>query len=188
MEATSLNTKLRNRTLWYDGDSTFSETDLANLLMRVENVSGIFAEEITSDLKQYNSYTTKDKQICVKKQVSPLLYDWVIPEQYKTLDVRSYVIDRLIKECDSFDDNHDISARTTRTTVELKLYEKAGLFDFLRTLIYVINTLESRDVVWGVGRGSSVSSYVLYLIGVHDVDSVLYQLDLEDFLHISGEA
>jgi DNA polymerase III alpha subunit len=37
--------------------------------------------------------------------------------------------------------------------------------------------------VWGIGRGSSVSSYVLYVLGVHDVDSYAYDLDIGDFLH-----
>jgi DNA polymerase III alpha subunit len=36
--------------------------------------------------------------------------------------------------------------------------------------------------VWGVGRGSSVASYVLFLIGVHRIDSMKYNLDYKEFL------
>ena len=64
----------------------------------------------------------------------------------------------------------------------MELYQKLGLIDILRTLIFVINTLIENNIVWGVGRGSSVSSYVLYLIGVHDVDSFQYGLNIEEFL------
>jgi DNA polymerase III alpha subunit len=57
----------------------------------------------------------------------------------------------------------------------------------LRAITYVINTLQDKNIVWGVGRGSSVSSYVLYILGVHDVDSVKYNLDIADFLRAPEE-
>jgi DNA polymerase III alpha subunit len=37
-------------------------------------------------------------------------------------------------------------------------------------------------VLWGVGRGSSVASYCLYILGVHKVDSIKYELDIHEFL------
>ena len=36
--------------------------------------------------------------------------------------------------------------------------------------------------IWGVGRGSSVSSYILYLIGVHRVNSLKFGFDIKDYL------
>jgi DNA polymerase III alpha subunit len=48
--------------------------------------------------------------------------------------------------------------------------------------IYIIDPLRKNNSVWGVGRGSSVASYVLYLIGVHKIDSLFFDLDIEDFL------
>jgi DNA polymerase III alpha subunit len=42
--------------------------------------------------------------------------------------------------------------------------------------------MRSNNIVWGVGRGSSVASYVLYLLGVHKVDSIKYGLDIREFL------
>jgi DNA polymerase III alpha subunit len=47
---------------------------------------------------------------------------------------------------------------------------------------YVVDTLRANNVVWGVGRGSSVASYVLFIIGVHKIDSVKYDLDWREFL------
>ena len=49
-------------------------------------------------------------------------------------------------------------------------------------LKYMIDTFRKNDIVWGVGRGSSVASYVLFLIGVHKTDSMLYELDVTEFL------
>jgi DNA polymerase III alpha subunit len=51
-------------------------------------------------------------------------------------------------------------------------------------MVYVIDTFKKNNVIWGVGRGSSVSSYILYLLEVHDVDSVMYDLDFNEFLRV----
>ena len=106
-------------------------------------------------------------------------FEWNIPEEYKTLDVISYVADKL-SELDLPEE--EIELRERRCVKELAIYRKMGLFDTLRALIYIINTLTEKNIVWGVGRGSSVSSYILYLIGVHDIDSFFYGLNIEDFL------
>jgi DNA polymerase III alpha subunit len=42
--------------------------------------------------------------------------------------------------------------------------------------------MTENHVIWGVGRGSSVASYVLYLLGVHRIDSMFYDLDVSEFL------
>ena len=108
-------------------------------------------------------------------------HNWNIPQDYKELDLVDYLIDKLYaSDVDKF--TVDFDNRAQRVSTELALYKKLNLENVLRTIIYIINTLESRKVVWGVGRGSSVSSYLLYLIGVHDVDSVAYDLDITDFL------
>ena len=52
----------------------------------------------------------------------------------------------------------------------------------LRYMVYLVNFMRENNIVWGVGRGSSVASYVLYLIGVHRIDSIQYGLDWREFL------
>jgi DNA polymerase III alpha subunit len=56
------------------------------------------------------------------------------------------------------------------------------MLDLLRVLKYTVDTLKTNSIVWGVGRGSSVASYVLFLLGVHKIDSVKYNLDWREFL------
>jgi DNA polymerase III alpha subunit len=97
--------------------------------------------------------------------------DWYMPEKFKTIDVESYVLG-LTKTSEEID----------RVKQELELYKKFGSYQVLRFLIYLIDLMRSNNIVWGVGRGSSVSSYILYLIGVHKVNSILYELDINDFL------
>ena len=69
-----------------------------------------------------------------------------------------------------------------RVVEELELYRSRNLYPILRALIYIIDTMRKHKLVWGVGRGSSVASYVLYLLGIHKVDSLKYNLNIKEFL------
>lgn len=149
---------------------------------------GIFVNELTDDIVQYNKFVPASERIKVKTQCNPLRFQWNVSDEAMSIDVEEYIKDKLEKHCEELglfdsDDSRQLIKRTRRVAQELKLYHKYNAIDILKVLIYIINTLSDSRVVWGVGRGSSVSSYVLFLIGVHDVDSVYYHLDVEDFLH-----
>ena len=88
-----------------------------------------------------------------------------IPEHYKSLDVKEYVR-QLVSDGDS--------DQTGRVEMELTMFEERNLFPVIQILIYIIETMRKHKLVWGVGRGSSVASYVLYLIGAHKVNSLTY--------------
>ena len=75
----------------------------------------------------------------------------------------------------------ETDAQRDRISQELELYIKHGMYDILHVMKYIVDTLRENNVVWGVGRGSSVASYVLYLIGVHKIDSIKYKLPIEEF-------
>ena len=100
-----------------------------------------------------------------------LQHNWRMPKEYKELDIAAYVLG-LCKE------EHELQ----RVGEELILYQERDLFDLLRYLKYLIDTLRKNNIVWGVGRGSSVASYVLFLIGVHKIDSLYYNLNIDEFL------
>ena len=68
-----------------------------------------------------------------------------------------------------------------RVSQELELYIKHGMYDVLHVMKYIVDTLRANKVVWGVGRGSSMASYVIFLIGVHKIDSIKYKLPIEEF-------
>lgn len=97
--------------------------------------------------------------------------NWHMPEQYKTLDIAQYIIDK----CTTNDELERVGS-------ELILYQRYELFPLLRYLVYLVDTMRKHNIVWGVGRGSSVASYVLYLIGVHRINSITYDLDIREFL------
>lgn len=189
--APSNKTELKDRTLWYDGDSTVPEKEIIRLLSAGMPVDGLFVKQLTEDIKQYNALVPKEEQIKVKTLgASELSFEWNVPKEYKTLDLIEYIGERLTDELEAHPEwiadelLEPATKRIFRASKEMTMYSNMELYDVLRALIYIINTLRANDIVWGVGRGSSVSSYVLYLIGVHDVDSVEYDLDITDFLRV----
>ena len=52
----------------------------------------------------------------------------------------------------------------------------------LKFMIYLMQVIKEKDIVTGAGRGSSVSSLVLFLIGVHYIDPIKYSLSYKEFL------
>jgi len=97
--------------------------------------------------------------------------NWFMPDYYKTFDIAQFVLD----QCKT-------DAELQRAGQELIMYQDRNLFMLLRYLKYLVDTMRKNNIVWGVGRGSSVSSYVLYKIGIHRIDSLFYDLDIADFL------
>jgi len=96
---------------------------------------------------------------------------WRMPDEYKQLDIAEY----LLSLCKT-------DAELQRVGEELLLYQERLLFDLLRFMKYLVDTLRKHNIVWGVGRGSSVSSYILFLLGVHKINSIYYDLDIKEFL------
>ena len=97
--------------------------------------------------------------------------DWNMPEKYKDMDIAKYILDLCRTD-----------AELQRVGKELLLYQERGMFKLLSFLVYLVDTMRDNKVVWGVGRGSSVASYILYLIGIHKIDSLYYDLDIDEFL------
>jgi DNA polymerase III alpha subunit len=93
-----------------------------------------------------------------------------MPEQYKNMDIESFIVEHCPEE------------NYSRVIEELALFHQHNMIDLLRYLKYLVDTLRANNVLWGVGRGSSVASYCLYILGVHKVDSVKYELDIREFL------
>lgn len=96
---------------------------------------------------------------------------WHMPDQYRDMDIAEFVLE----QCKS-------QEQLQRVGQELLLYQEHDLFDLLKYLKYLVDVMRENRIIWGVGRGSSVASYVLYLLGVHRIDSMFYDLDPREFL------
>ena len=97
--------------------------------------------------------------------------NWHMPASYTDLDVKQY----LLEKCNTEEERD-------RVLIEYELFDKKGFTKVLQFLIYFVDTLRANNVIWGVGRGSSVSSFCLFLIGVHKINPLLYNLDHREFL------
>ena len=97
--------------------------------------------------------------------------EWFMPDEYKNMDIFSWLEQR----CETWDE-------INRVEEEYIEYENRNMLDLLRYMVYLVDFMRENDIVWGVGRGSSVASYILYIIGVHRINSIQYGLDWREFL------
>lgn len=118
---------------------------------------------------EYNKYC--ETELSVEEFDHRCQENWFMPEEYKQLDIAEHILTL----CNT-------DAELQRVGHELLLYQERNLFDLLRYLKYLVDLMKEYRLIWGVGRGSSTASYVLYLLGVHRVNSMFYDLDPEEFL------
>lgn len=171
--------ELKDRILWYDGSISIDPKDIQKYI-RVKN---LFVTQLTDDIKRYNKNVVDSDRIVIKQGLNDFDTKWNIPELYFNIDVFDYITNKFLMLCDDeqYSDG-EVIFRFKRIKTEYSIFNKLGLNDLLRTLIYIIDKFKQNNIVWGVGRGSSVSSYILYLMEVHDIDSITYDLDFSEFL------
>jgi DNA polymerase III alpha subunit len=150
------------------GEIVYNIEDVVDLMMSEQNVSGITVDDT---VKLDNVMPETDVSLSVDEYDLMNQHNWLMPEEYKQIDIAQYVID-----CCKTD------AEIQRAGEELLMFQQRNLFNLLKYLRYLVDTMKTNNIIWGVGRGSSVASYVLYLLGVHRVDSMYYDLDPKEFL------
>jgi DNA polymerase III alpha subunit len=163
------------------GNVIYQDRDILDLIYqnKTEFLDQILVEDSvdTNKLAQYSNINIKtvDKifeDISVEEFDAICQQDWFIPDEYKQLDIEAWIL----AQTPPWD------PEATRVQEELDAFRQRNMLPLLCVLKYLVDTLRSNNIVWGVGRGSSVASYVLYLIGVHKIDSIKYNLDWREFL------
>lgn len=145
------------------------DLDLSNIKFDNPDQFNAAVKVLYSDIRELQQYQQFDFDLEQFDQRNQSV--WRMPEEYRKLDIARWVLD----ECKT-------DPELQRVADELMLFQERDLFDLLRWLKYFVDTMRKHKVVWGVGRGSSVASYVLYLIGVHKINSMYYDLDISEFL------
>ena len=166
------------------GEMIFDEQDLCSLVMQGQDITkfnGVLVDPpvdletaalVLQDVPKFIEYDKyAEENLSVQEFDHRNQQCWFMPEEYKQLDIAKLVLD-LCKT----------DAELQRVGEELLLYQERNLFDLLRYLKYLVDVMQTNRMIWGVGRGSSVASYVLYLIRVHRVNSLFYDLDPQEFL------
>jgi DNA polymerase III alpha subunit len=158
----------------------FSEQDLFDALYQKHhfNANDTMLVERTESVKQleaqlgFKFLEPYDTHFEITEYDAACQSNWLMPDEYKTLDIEAW----LYEQTPPWDPQH------TRVAEELEAYKARNMLDLLRWLKYFVDTCSKENIVWGLGRGSSVASYVLFLIGVHSIDSIKYNLDWQEFL------
>ena len=167
--------------LWPDGTISVDPDKVVDYIFKLssqaDGLKRLYVTSLTPEIVAYNAvsdYKLKVKTDCTYN-FPPT---WNIPKHYNDLNLDDYLLKLVNKiEHDSLYDK-----RVERLSTEIFLFKELKLEEVLRTLIFVIDVMTEKNVVWGVGRGSSCSSYLLYLMGLHEIDVVKYEIDITDFL------
>lgn len=164
------------------GQALLSSNDLRELLLQGKNIShlNIIPDDETKLFTKFQSallpevitfLDAPEEKLTFEEFHEKCADEWIFPLVYQQIDVHSW----LMNKCKN-------QQQIDRVDEEYRLYEDRNLIMLLRLFIFLIDYMRKNKFVWGVGRGSSVNSFILYLIGVHRVDSLKYSLLISDYL------
>jgi len=165
------------------GQMIFSEHDVMNLYLQGHDIAALdhlmvdhtidieTAAHILDNVPAFVRYDELAQQQSREEWDHRCQANWYMPDEYKQLDIAEHVLSL----CNT-------DAELQRCGQELMLFQERDLFNLLRYLKYLVDVMRKNRLIWGVGRGSSVASYVLYKLGVHRIDSLYYELDPAEFL------
>lgn len=161
------------------GQPIFSEKDICDLYMSdpERTVRSVLVNNHITFNPELNIHSIPE---LIKYEISEQTLDqfdskrtqeWFLPEEYKNFDIAKWVLE----QCKT-------DAELQRAGEELIMFQERNMFILLQYLKYLVDTMRKHNIVWGVGRGSSIASFVLYLIGIHRINSLYYDLSITEFL------
>ena len=171
-------TDLGDRRILADGTVVCSEAAAVEMLYRGSTLDGLLLEP-SEDVELFNQSNQRlDAGLPMLETGTDQLYGdldwysmWMTPDGFDQVDVRGFCLS-MCKD----------DSQRKRVNMEMDLYEERNMLLILQHLIYMVSDLRNRGILWGVGRGSSVSSYVLYLIGINRINPLKFNLDIREFL------
>jgi len=161
------------------GQLILSENDLCDLYMRdptrtlkkAYTESNISLDDILYIESKPELIEYIDSNLSIEDFDNNNQSNWYMPKEYKEIDIAKFVLDQCANE-----------AELQRAGEELILFQERNMFVLIQYLKYLVDTMRKHNIVWGVGRGSSVASFVLFLLGVHRINSLYYDLSIDEFI------
>jgi DNA polymerase III alpha subunit len=183
----ALESELNNRTLRFDGVSLVPASAVSNLFALGVKASDLritlgFDDE---EIQSYNDNVPEEHKL--KESVpEPLTIDskWQLPQRIKDLSIDEHIVDvfsAILSSLHYTEAQEEIAFQ--RIADELNEISKRGMTEFIKTIVYVLQTFKEKNLVWGVGRGSSCACYILFILGLHLVDCVKLDVPMEEFFH-----
>ena len=158
------------------GNPLFQESDIFDLIYQEVDIDTVCSNIYVDDLDEFQKnsnikFLEKQNQFISIEEFDKINQSqWFIPDDYQNMDIEEHLVHVCPKE------NYE------RLIEELQEYRKRDMLNLLKWLKFLVDTMRQNQIIWGVGRGSSVASYVLYLLGIHKIDSVKYKLDFKEFM------
>jgi DNA polymerase III alpha subunit len=166
------------------GIPRFTDRDLIDIIYsgNIEKCHAVLCDS-SDDIEKFNTAMEEQGLSSLQKYIpinidqktfdSVCQNEWLMPDEYKISN--PMLRHDLLNLCKKPEEEE-------RVLEEYDEFKQRGMLDLLKYMIYLVDFMRENNIVWGVGRGSSVSSYVLFLIGVHKIDSLKYNLDWREFL------
>ena len=159
------------------GQHIFTESDLCLLYLQdpLRSIKHAFVEKAINfdDVLQLENTPQLieyvDPKVSIEEFDNNNQSSWHLPTEY--LNIAKYVLDKCTTE-----------AELQRAGEELIKFQDRDMFILLKYLKYLVDTMRKHNIVWGVGRGSSVASFVLFLLEIHRINSLYYDLSIDEFL------
>lgn len=182
-----LKTKLQERVLRFDGVSEIEPGQLSRFLLLGVSPSQLRVTEENEEIQLLNEQVDTADMVKVLCE-EPINVDltWQLPKEYAQLDLAEYLMNAFFNQ--ELQDRLKYTQTQTdiaivRIANELEQIEIRHMSQFMRTIIFILDEFKRNNIVWGVGRGSSCASYLLFLIGLHVVDCVIFEVPMEEFFH-----
>ena len=159
------------------GEIIFTEQDICNLYLanpklHLQDVMAEVDIPNTLNLSHFPKIKVYIEPNCSVEEYDNIKQNtWQMPDEYKNMDIAKWILEQCKDE-----------AELQRAGQELLLFQEREMFPLLQYLKYLVDTMRQHNIVWGVGRGSSVASFVLYLIGIHKINSLYYDLPITEFI------
>lgn len=148
---------------------SFPDLDITNIKITNPEKYNSAVESLYLDYPPLQKLETLD--ISVNEFHKHNQQTWFMPQEYVDMDIAKWILDQCA-------DQNELQ----RAGAELLEYAERDLLPLLQYLKYLVDTMRQNNIVWGVGRGSSVASFVLYLIGVHRIHSLRNNLEFAEFM------
>lgn len=179
---------LKDRIIDEDGNVVYFTNSLIELLYNGEIPSEILVPANEEDVVLFNKFSYENYDNIFYSLPNRLLTheerkeQWFYPDKYNEINLLDYFFQK------AFEKSLNNGLQTlpenviNRINDEIMLYKEKGFEKFLRFCIFFSDRIKENDYVIGVGRGSSVNSFLLYLLDIHLINPLKYNLDIHEFL------
>ena len=189
MAVNELKVDLKKYRLFFNGQvEAYDSNDTHKLLLQGLAPSQISTSQLTPDIEHFNSLVETPAEMI---QLSPLDDEifksftpdaYLIPDEYKNLDLTTYVKSKYEEHLSNSGEQKTENA-ARRINIELDEIKKRNVELLFKTIIYIVDIFKQQGIIYGIGRGSSCASYILFLIGLNSVDPLKFDISIEEFFH-----